>query len=479
MAVKRYRKDFFFIASALALTALMLGGCVHNKPFRTTAPSAAVTCSTSTHDGGCSTLAYHDISPGNTKGAGSVSRAAPSIGYIEFDDQGQLFNRPLAFQVLKVIRETARKEKVAIVLFAHGWKHNASSDDSNVSSFQELLVETDSLINRNRGPLSKPRRVIGVYVGWRGLSAQWEPMKSMTFWGRKNTSVTVGDEGLMEVIAELSQMRAENPGTTTLTLSGHSFGGQMVFHATKNLLMKELVDRQHRKDHVSGSYEDFQSQTSNGDKSFHSSIADFILIVNPAIETLRYSNLQDRLAMSRFDREQTPIFAVFMSKADAATRTLFPAGRLMSTLFESYRTVNVPSTSDSGMGVSQRKLDRAALGHHATSITHQLHRAPEEGRQQNASGTTLSPESEACFQWGQYIRQTVINGIKVDRWVGGGLELKRLNRPGSDPHSPYMIVSVDGGLIKDHSDIWGDEFTSFIATLIRSKGLGLECVYKP
>jgi len=75
---------------------------------------------------------------------------------------------------------------VLTVVFVHGWKHNASAEDENVASFRKLLPKV--------AKMTPTRRVIGVYVGWRGLSIDWgDWLTNISYWDRKATAEQAHD----------------------------------------------------------------------------------------------------------------------------------------------------------------------------------------------------------------------------------------------------------------------------------------------
>ena len=131
-----------------------------------------------------------------------------------------------------------------MVTFVHGWKHNAAGDDANVQMFHQVLRELgtmeDVLSKKQHHP---PRRVVGLYVGWRGLSADIEPFEELSFWDRKNTAEVVGHGAAIQLFSQLEALRnqinrkfdgeiaSQQRMTTKLMIIGHSFGGDIVFSA--------------------------------------------------------------------------------------------------------------------------------------------------------------------------------------------------------------------------------------------------------
>src|SRR5262245_20039782 len=95
------------------------------------------------------------------------------LGFVEFDDHGWLWNAKQMRAVVDRIAEEDKKQGLIIVVFAHGWKHNASWEDDNVASFRGVLTDLQDVENKSCTETESsrpPRKVVGLYVGWRGLS---------------------------------------------------------------------------------------------------------------------------------------------------------------------------------------------------------------------------------------------------------------------------------------------------------------------
>src|SRR5665213_1811935 len=143
-----------FFSGVLITGSLFLCSCVSQQQYRT----------------------QYDPKPYSSKltnAPDSVIEVATNytVGYVELDDQGWLFNRKQIDAITTEFSEEAKTNGLLMVVFVHGWKHNASSDDDNVSMFHKnilapLAVMENFLSKHDSRP---PRRVVGVYVGWRGL----------------------------------------------------------------------------------------------------------------------------------------------------------------------------------------------------------------------------------------------------------------------------------------------------------------------
>ena len=80
---------------------------------------------------------------------GFMTGAPYELAIVEFDDQGRCFDRgqmdALAARLDAMAPEDGSAgQDVILVAFVHGWKHDARSDDDNLSAFRVLLKETVS-----------------------------------------------------------------------------------------------------------------------------------------------------------------------------------------------------------------------------------------------------------------------------------------------------------------------------------------------
>jgi hypothetical protein len=88
------------------------------------------------------------------------------LAIVEFDDQGRCYDRAQMDAVATRIGTWMTNEKDAIiVVFVHGWKHDARTDDTNLSAFQGVLgktVELELEQSARMGALARP--VLGMFI---------------------------------------------------------------------------------------------------------------------------------------------------------------------------------------------------------------------------------------------------------------------------------------------------------------------------
>jgi len=425
----------------ILLTSIAVAACVPNAAFRTRIAEDAGLCAG--QPDGCADDVWHRLSPVGEE-ITAATRHPVHLGFVEFDDQGALHRPELKDALIERVRALGTQHPLLIMVFAHGWKHNASAGDPNVKDFADELrriAAADELVCAGR-PCAD-RHVVGIYLGWRGLSATLEPFKELSFWNRKSRAHRVGTDGAMEVLADLKKIDAAQ-GDNRLVLVGHSFGGALLYTATQQLLMRDTA---------------FLNQGTVSRMA-----ADLIVLVNPAFEAARFTSLERRGRMLKHSLTQRPILAVFTSRDDTATSKAFPIGRTLGTLFQQHSSAE------------QRRQNRTALGHYEPFQTHDLDlRSAAPGNQKET--LQLSGFAEYACGW-----QNFQVGAS-DTWSIGDIALRRRPRmtQGTLRQDPYLNVSVDRGIIASHSDIWGERFSEFLYRFVAVQSLrsGVPCNREP
>ena len=473
----------FIFAGAFGAALLFSNGCTANQQYRT------------------------NYEPANATGAPAkpddtiVSIEGGKIGFVEIDDQGWFWDRHQWDAVQTMIKQEASLDQpdnappqpVLLVLFVHGWKHNASASDKNVECFKRTLetlsaAEKSDSEHENRAP----RRVLGVYVGWRGLSATLEPFEELSFYERKNSAHKVGHGALTELLVRLegletlSNLRLTRthsippdgtaPGTE-LVVVGHSFGGAVVYSALSQILVERFV-----------------ADTNN--QRVLKPFGSLVILINPAFEATLYNDLND-LATTQpsYPAEQRPVTAIFTSKADWATKYAFTVGRFFSTLFEKHRTDQ-----------SQREANITAVGHFFPYTTHDLIYDPNAKLASLPQASVTANLPPASSPTGTAASPTPTTPEKIDTATAFALlkdparlrasaeNLKQLRhqwkrdnaaetavatprdftfddcrlapRKNYKAGDPFLVVSVDKEIIRDHNDIAEPVFINFLREFI-------------
>lgn len=362
------------------------------------------------------------------------------LGFVEVDDQGQLRNRAQMVALINQLYQVPGQDSLLINVFVHGWHHNAAPGDSNIESFKESLarlskVETDLSLAKHRAA----RKVVGVYVGWRGESITVPVINGLTFWERKNTAEDVGHLGVTELLLGLEEITniknsLSPPVKSRLVVVGHSFGGAVVYSATTQILASRFIDSQMGKAYI-GPAQGF---------------GDLVVLLNPAFEALRYAPFYDmaQARCSYFDN-QVPKLVILTSEADYATKLAFPAGRIFSTLFETHDTIERNECKRS-LALDEGEADRNTVGHYLPLISHTLKPVGNE------KGMRVAGYANMKNIWST---QTSGGSTRF-----GSTVLTHLDK--TEPRNPYLNIRVDEELIANHNDVFGDRLMEFLRLLI-------------
>ncbi|HEY3487118.1 MAG TPA: esterase [Gammaproteobacteria bacterium] len=369
-----------------------------------------------------------------------------ALGFVEFDDQGELYDRRQMHALLDYIYKVASRDDLLITVFVHGWHHNAKVDDSNVSNFRRSLLALSKLERSDaRASKRKTRKIIGVYVGWRGESITVPVLNNLTFYGRKDTAQTVGHGGVTELLARLEEIRdtresmraSGESDTNRLVVVGHSFGGAVVFSALSQILLERFVD----------------TKGPVGMASTTRGFGDLVILINPAFEAMQFASLSDAAnERGSYFLQQAPVLAIMTSEKDYATKYAFWGGRALSTVFDSHRTVSrLNKGSGTQQEIDQAEADRNTVGHFEPFITHRLD--PDSTLESADMLTVLDSVREG------WAKDAPGKSIRFR-----GSVLNHLDK--SVTRNPYLNIQVDKKIIPGHNEIYDPRVLDFLANLI-------------
>lgn len=245
---------------------------------------------------------------------GFMTGAPYELAIVEFDDEGRCYDRGQMRGIADRFDALRQQEVDVIVLvFVHGWKHNARSDDDNLSQFRTLLAQTVAYEKAIKGDQADARTVLGIFVGWRGLSefGLGDAVADLTFWNRQAAGQRVAVGSIRELFGRIRHYRnhrRDAKGAPLFAIAGHSFGGMIVFSA----LAQSLIEA-----------------ASVSDGHVVPGFADLVLLVNPAIEAARYLPIYDLLTAPGVrprTTKQLPLFICAQAENDQPVGTFFPLG---------------------------------------------------------------------------------------------------------------------------------------------------------
>jgi hypothetical protein len=437
-----YRAIFFSFGAA----CLFLIGCTAERQYRTDPQ-------------------VQNYNPGATNHTRAIVEVTTNytVGYVEFDDQGWLYgtNRFKTQMQIDTITnrfwEELNTNGLLIVTFVHGWKHNASGSDSNVAMFHQVLNHLGLMEPKLAVKQKRPaRRVVGVYVGWRGLSATMEPFQELSFWDRKDTAEQVGHGAVIELLSTLEALRTQSNRqygsgiaggqrmSTKLIIVGHSFGGDIVYSAVAPILTERMVE----------------NYDADGNLQTPRTVGDLVVLINPAFEAARFETVQRLAATKSFPPGTNCTLAVFTSTADWATGLAFPAGRRLSTLFETYEK-----------HIDQPRADITAVGHYQPYINYDLQSVGPSPRAKKAAAMTNDVPASVSAEQVVAVRKQVQASANRASVTTNDLtyafsHCKLVARTNYVRNDPVFNVAVDPNIIPDHNTIDRPVFIRFLGEFL-------------
>lgn len=404
---------------------------------------------------------------------------------LEQDDRGVLFQGDQIDTIRDRILERAQGRGTIIVVYVHGWKHNATPCDDNLSCFRRILRQITSDENL---AAEKPKRltriVSGIYIGWRGLSACDNPMKQVSFYGRKSAAHRAGAAQTRELLQKLRDVRIELNKTigekdpkSRLVIVGHSLGAALVHSAVVTELLQDLYSA---KGKVEGMEQPLPPLQGFGD---------LVVLVNPAFEAQLYDAFPREVRKLESKNQpfsnERPVYVIISSTGDVATHYGFPIGRFFGLLSQPLKLARGPA-------YWYRYL--VAAGNHPRYRTHTAERRETE---KDLTGTVTKSEREQsnCFMkalddkegigdcsCSQPMYNTRAPAIETASMKGGqDLVYSRVVlKPSKSWHgAPFWVIKAKKTVVKDHSDIFNPTLVSLIHDLVVSADpAGLELAYQ-
>jgi hypothetical protein len=269
------------------------------------------------------------------------------LGFVEFDDQGWSYSRLRQLGAIEdrlrgQLRDVARAdEDVDVLVFIHGWHHNAHDNDCNVNEFRAMLRRAADRYDA-AGVAHHPR-VVGVYVAWRGEVVDAPLIRHLSILDRRNSAEHVAKGQVREVFATLRRIELEANAADSAAAApgakprdrvhsmvmGHSFGGLIAFNALSQSLVSELEARRPLASRRCAGLEDHGTRT----------WPDQLVLINPAFEATRFEPLHHLMLPvpgCPYPDDQPPKVIVATADNDSATGPVFTAFRKLLTMLERY-----------------------------------------------------------------------------------------------------------------------------------------------
>ena len=404
------------VCSLVSIAGPILIGCTPNEAYRTALPAncAKDDCG----DAPATFIEKHD---------------GYDLAFVEFTERGNVFDRGRMKDVLAHVAAQAEYDPsnpdkgVFTIVFVHGWKHNARTDDGNVESFRKLLRQIHDIAKKNS--IGTPRKFIGVYVGWRGLSVDLNPLTQATYWERKATAEQVAKGGVTELLLRLERevIDDERPNRNLYLVTGHSFGGAVVLSALNEVFLERVAAATAEKP---------------GDDCVRSRpFGHGVVLLNPAIEANEVFQLKELVAETCFVASQPRLMHVISSDADLATNKAFRIGQWL------------------GVNLSWRQAP-LTRGFNGTAVQFQ-----------ESELDTITVGNFAPFQTGQldWVNSTE-SGWRYRSCVGDKLECidaaDEAQHIPARSNEPLAFIQTDETFIADHNDVFNDYVSAYLAAIV-------------
>ncbi|MBT1446460.1 hydrolase [Shewanella sp. JM162201] len=228
-------------------------------------------------------MPYHQV---------SAELSQSDFHVIEFNDDGEM-HLPGQYDALKA--RLARTPGAELLIFIHGWHHNAAPTDDNFVAFKRFHQQMAK---------DKPG-LVGLYIGWRGdqydpfwldgsddPDSQVEALDFPTILTSKLVARRVGENGVRNLLGALDGLHQQGI-LGRYVLVGHSLGGMIALHGRKQAVLDNLA---------------------SGRGESHLTV-----LLNPAASAKEYQPLDKWLSPEGFG----PSILVLQSKTDFAVREAF------------------------------------------------------------------------------------------------------------------------------------------------------------
>ena len=371
-----------------------------------------------------------------------------SYAYVEFDDRGDYADPNQVERVLADLKTSVARTDTVVLVYVHGWNHDARNGDTNVACFEELVKATAIMqaTYTSRGGHA-PRGVYALFVGWPGLVYGDERQK-MTFFGRQNAADRVGERGpLLDLFSRISKIRhqtvsrqAKSPQTKFVIVS-HSLGARLTYRALRPVM---------------------QAAREVGTGSPF--LADVAVMVNPALSADEHTWLA-RALQQPAQPGAGPIPARFLIATSEADTVL----------------QNVYVLSQRAAGWSRGEFMAAdhravwPIGLYDAYLTHTLKLTGEYARPPGtAECPTLNHKDLEIVRGKRRLgagkEAELYDYREVRHYDDSGREIYRtiLEDTGKHPPGPLMVVKVASKIIPDHNDIFTSPFVEFVARVINA-----------
>jgi pimeloyl-ACP methyl ester carboxylesterase len=373
-----------------------------------------------------------------------------NLGYIEFDDQGELWRMQdkdggaTQFSiVLNDLRQKLAVKRSRVIVYIHGWNNSASlknQESGNLHDFRNTLI---SMGRHSDTP------IYGVYIAWRGGTLPF--VTGFDVWDRDATASRVGGPTMLAVLRGISSAAHENQrNPSSVIMVGHSFGGKILTQATSRHLAGEI------------------GAALGSGRSTVEPLADSVVVINSATNGQEMRQIKELMRVHRITYRSrnldVPLFVNIASETDHFVHYLLP-------VFQRYNRDVVAFPERGGHVANQAESDTlySAMGHNPAFINFAFNDIPR-----------IYPKIpwKGSESFGPAIHHNFSNGRNADSqgfnlWMqtnseptsGKNFKVDPINRESDGYQSPIWGLRVPAFIVPAHGGFWQPNFVGIIAAL--------------
>lgn len=401
------------------------------------------------------------------KGGSGAADADCSLGYIEFDDEGQAWSSTAADDLLRHVKGLVSKGHTTVVVYVHGWHDNASRKNGQRIAFQEKLQTLVAAINKDGYEKARhvlaPKvpefeRVFGIYVGWRGQSQWPKPVDyAATFWSRKAAAQRIGRGQLAEFLlrlhilcakAQVASSADDAVKAISLIIVGHSFGGAALL-ATVSRPLEGALTAAYARAEAANPIPATDECAGENTLPVIEGLGDLVVLVNPAIEASLYrdiAELSGRHPPYRFSPCQLPLLMTVSAENDDVRKVWFGIGQGLATVARATH------------GKREHAL-RKALGVDDSQVTHCLEKTcPGLRHCALAPSPPIPPEPDL-----KHPGEIQLAATNYFRQASSML----YPLPGHDDgNNPFLVVRATKDVVNGHGGVFDPSFSEFLTQFV-------------
>lgn len=222
------------------------------------------------------------------------------LAFVELPERKRVLPQPA--QLDELLSHLSAPGQHVVMVYVHGWRHDADIGNGNVLRFRTMLGYARSALNSRCLDAGKycQAKLTGVYVGWRGRSVR-EPTSAnaadknikwaaLSVLGRKSQSdrlarsedyrLSFNEKSISPigyVLRHIEGTMKKSPASNNKMLTvGHSFGGNMLATYLEGESLARIKDHQ------------------NG-QTMAPVLGDLVVLLNPASEAAKWTSIQAAL----------------------------------------------------------------------------------------------------------------------------------------------------------------------------------------